>query len=100
MLRRRLRPARGAVFAGQVSIMVISRDSMQLRIYLLSLLTSGMALFLLIHFALIWVYGQVVVYESTTWVLAFETVMMVAVLGFSAFCLVDQLRFMGKRPRP
>ncbi|MGQ9675489.1 MAG: hypothetical protein ACUVX1_07480 [Chloroflexota bacterium] len=73
---------------------------MQLRIYLLSLLTSGMALFLLIHFALIWVYGQVVVYESTTWVLAFETVMMVAVLGFSAFCLVDQLRFMGKRPRP
>ena len=60
--------------------------------YTLALVSIAMASFLLIHFALIWAYGKFYIYESNPVVLALETTMIVAILSFSLFCLVEQLR--------
>ena len=51
-----------------------------------------MASFLLIHFALIWVYGKFYVFESNILVLTMETTMIVAILCFSIYCLLEELR--------
>ena len=51
-----------------------------------------MASFLLVHFALIWVYGKFYIFESNILVLSLETTMMVAILCFSVYCLIEQLR--------
>jgi hypothetical protein len=58
----------------------------------LSFLASGMALFLLLHFALIWQYGRVQIYENSIPVLFLETVLMVMVLGFSTYCTISSLK--------
>jgi hypothetical protein len=65
---------------------------MKMRLFFMSLLAAGMAVFLLLHFGLIWVYGQVRIFESNLWMLAFEIVMMLAILGFSAYCCIEQIR--------
>lgn len=65
---------------------------MKLKHYMLALLAFGMALFLLSHFALIWVYGQFYVYESNYLILSAETVMMVGILVFSAHCAIEALK--------
>jgi len=65
---------------------------MTLRICLLALLAFAMASFLLFHFGSIWAYGNFFIYESNRLVLILETTMMVAILGFSAFCMAEQLR--------
>jgi len=51
-----------------------------------------MATFLLVHFVLIWVYGKFYIFESNMFILSLETTLMVAVLFFSLYCLVEQLR--------
>ena len=56
-----------------------------------------MASFLLVHFGLIWAYGRFYIYESNPLVLILETTMIVAILTFGFYCLVDQLRF-TRRP--
>ena len=60
--------------------------------YALALVSIAMASFLLVHFAMIWVYGKFYIYESNPAVLLLETTLMVAILGFSCFCLLSQLR--------
>jgi len=62
------------------------------KIYTLALLSLAMATFLLVHFALIWVYGKFYIFESNILVLTMETTMMVAILCFSLYCLLEQLR--------
>ena len=62
------------------------------KIYTLALLSLAMATFLLVHFALIWVYGMFYIFESNILVLTMETTMMVAILCFSLYCLLEQLR--------
>ena len=59
---------------------------------MLALLAFAMASFLLLHFGFIWLYGRFYIYESSRLMLLLETVMMVAVLGFSVFCMAEQLR--------
>jgi len=67
---------------------------MKLRIYVLALLAFAMASFLLFNFAAIWAYGRFFIYESNYLVLTLETTMMVAILGFSVFCIAEQVRRM------
>jgi len=62
-----------------------------IRNYVLSLVSLSMALFLLIHFALIWIYGKYYIYESNRLVLLSETTLIIVVLCFSLFCLLEQL---------
>jgi hypothetical protein len=65
---------------------------MKTRVYVLSLLALAMASFLLVHFGLIWTYGKFYIYESNPVVLILETTGIVAILGFSFYCLMEQLR--------
>ena len=65
---------------------------MKFRVYVLSLLAFAMASFLLFHFAAVWAYGDFFIYESNRLVLTLETTLMVAILGFSVFCIVEQVR--------
>ena len=58
----------------------------------LALMSLAMGIFLLIHFICIWVYGKFYIYESNVLILILETTMMVAILCFSLFCLLEQLR--------
>ena len=65
---------------------------MTLRICLLALIAFAMASFLLLNFGFIWAYGTFYIYESSKLVLILETAMMVSILGFSSFCMIEQLR--------
>jgi hypothetical protein len=65
---------------------------MKLRIYILALLAFAMASFLLFNFAAIWVYGKFFIFESNHLVLTLETTSMVAILGFSFYCIAEQVR--------
>ena len=51
-----------------------------------------MATFLLIHFAMIIAYGKFYIYESNGIVLISEVTLVVAILSFSFYCIVEQLR--------
>jgi len=64
-------------------------DIMNFKMCFLSLLSSGMAIFLLMHFILIWIYGKVQIYESNMIILTLEIFMTVFILGFSAFCIIS-----------
>jgi hypothetical protein len=64
---------------------------MDRRIYILSLLTLGMASFLLFHFGMIWVCGEFYIYESNYLVLTAETSFVVAILVFSFYCILGQI---------
>jgi predicted Co/Zn/Cd cation transporter (cation efflux family) len=65
---------------------------MKIRVYVLSLLALAMASFLLLHFGLIWAYGKFYIYESNPIVLILETTLIVAILAFSFYCFMEQLR--------
>ncbi len=62
---------------------------MNFKMCFLSLLSSGMAIFLLMHFILIWIYGRVEIYESNMIILTLEIFMTLFILVFSAFCIVS-----------
>lgn len=64
---------------------------MKARVYILALLALSMASFLLLNFGLIWAYGRFYIYESNALVLILETTLIVAILAFSFYCLVEQL---------
>ena len=70
---------------------------MKLRMYILSLLASGMALCLLLHFGCIWIFGEFFICEPNQMMLIIETVMMLAILGFSVGCIFDLLRSFNSR---
>ena len=63
----------------------------------LSLLSSGMAIFLLMHFILIWIYGKVQIYESNMIILTLEIFMTLFILGFSAFCIISGMKNMKQK---
>ena len=65
---------------------------MKIKFYILALLAVAMATFLLVHFGMIWAYGRFYIAEPNTPVLCLETVMMIAIFGFSFYCLIDQIR--------
>jgi hypothetical protein len=65
---------------------------MKLRIYVLALLAFAMGSFLLFNFANIWAYGNFFIYESNRLVLTIETITIIAILGFSIFCMAEQVR--------
>jgi hypothetical protein len=69
---------------------------MKIRVLFLSLLASGMALFLLLHFGLIWIYGQVRIFEPNIWILAFELTMTFVILGFCTYCCIEQIKILNK----
>lgn len=62
---------------------------MNFKMCFLSLLSLGMALFLLMHFVLIWIYGRVQIYENNLVILSLEILMTLFILGFSAFCIIS-----------
>jgi hypothetical protein len=68
------------------------KKSATFRICALALLAFAMASFLLFHFASIWAYGNFYIFETNRLVLILETTGMVAILGFSVFCIAEQLR--------
>jgi hypothetical protein len=70
---------------------LIAEINMRIRIYVLSLLAFAMGSYLLLHFGLIWVYGKFYIYESSLLVLVLETALMVGILAFSFYCLVEQI---------
>ncbi len=63
-----------------------------IRLYLLAALTFGMALALLSHFASLWAFGEFLIAEPNTTILLLETVGLVSVLIFGAFCFFEQVR--------
>ena len=65
---------------------------MKNKIYILAVLSLAMASFLLVHFGLIWAYGRYYIYESNIVVLVLETTFIAAILTFSLFCIIEQLR--------
>ncbi len=65
---------------------------MRYRGRILAFASVAMAAFLLFHFAMIWVYGRFLIYESNTWILAAETVLMAGILVFSSHCLIEYFR--------
>ena len=69
-------------------------EEMKLRIYVLALLAFAMASFLLFNFASIWAYGKFFIFESSRVTLTIETTMMVVILGFSVYCIAEQVRNM------
>ena len=60
--------------------------------YILSVLAFAMASFLLIHFGLIAVYGKYYIYETNRWILLAEITLIIAIMVFSFYCIVDHLR--------
>jgi hypothetical protein len=70
---------------------------MHIRLYILALFALAMATFLLFHFGLIWVFGRFYIAEPNHLVLILETVTIAGILGFSFYCLIEQLRSI-KRP--
>jgi hypothetical protein len=66
------------------------------RIYVISLLAFAMASFLLFNFGAIWFYGKVYIYEANPVVLLLETAMMVVILVFSAYCILEQINKVRK----
>ena len=65
---------------------------MKIRTYILGVLSFAMATFLLIHIAMIIAYGKFYIYESNGIVLISEVTLVVAILSFSFYCIVEQLR--------
>jgi hypothetical protein len=65
---------------------------MTFRVCALALLAFAMASFLLLNFGFIWAYGNYNIYENNRWVLISETTLMVVILGFSTYCMAEQLR--------
>lgn len=61
-------------------------------IFLLALLSLSMATFLLFHFTCIWLYGRLYISEPKQWLLMLETGLIVSVLAFSAYCLIEQMK--------
>jgi hypothetical protein len=70
---------------------------MNFKICFLSLLSTGMAIFLLMHFILIWIYGRVEIYESNMLILTLEIFMTLFILGFSAFCIVSGFKHVKQK---
>ncbi len=67
--------------------------------YILSVVAFAMASFLLIHFGLIAVYGKYYIYETNRWILISEITLIVAIMTFSFYCIVDQLRRIRLSPK-
>jgi hypothetical protein len=65
---------------------------MKVKVYILALAALAMASFLLFHFGTIWAYGKFYIYESNIGILIAETTLIVAIMVFSFFCLIEQLR--------
>ncbi len=65
---------------------------MRIRQLLIILSAIGMAVFLLLNFTLIWLHGQVSIYEPNVLILVCETALLVVILGFGFFSLYENLR--------
>ena len=65
---------------------------MRIRQLLIILSAIGMAVFLLLNFTLIWLHGQVRIYEPNVLILVCETALLVVILGFGFFSLYENLR--------
>jgi hypothetical protein len=55
---------------------------MTLKEVIASSLVIALGIILIIHFALFWIYGGVFIYESNKVILALETLMSIAIIGF------------------
>ena len=75
-----------------ISIMSGENNKMRVKNYILAVLAFAMASFLLIHFGLIAVYGRYYIYESNPLILVSEITLIVAIMAFSSYCIIDQLR--------
>lgn len=71
---------------------------MKNKTYILAVLAFAMASFLLIHFGLIAVYGKFYIYESNPFILLSEITLIVVIMVFSFYCIVDQLRTIRVNP--
>lgn len=65
---------------------------MNIRVYFLAVLALGMASFLLLNFALILAYGRIFIYESNPLVLISEITLIVAILMFGFYCLIEEIK--------
>jgi hypothetical protein len=64
---------------------------MNKKMYFLAILAFAMATFLLVHFGMIWAYGRFYIYESNHLILLAETTLIIAILGFAAYCIIEQV---------
>lgn len=62
------------------------------RLFMLALLSLSMATFLLFHFTCIWLYGRLYISEPREWLLTLETVLVFSILGFSTYCVIEQMK--------
>lgn len=62
------------------------------RLFLLGLISVAMATFLLLHFCFIWVFGKFYIAEPNTMILTLETVAIISILCFSAYCVLEQFK--------
>jgi hypothetical protein len=65
---------------------------MRFRVCLLALITLAMASFILLNFAMILAYGSFYIYESNKYILFLEISMFISILGFSFYCLREQIQ--------
>lgn len=74
---------------------------MALKYYLLSLATAGMAIFLLIHFALLYLDGVVKIYEYSQTITTIEFTLTTLILLLAVYCLSPVLkRILARNKRP
>lgn len=75
-----------------ISLSGKSGVNMNVKVCALTVLSLAMATFLLVHFGLILAYGQFYIYENNPVVLWLEITMVVAIIMFGAYCLIDELQ--------
>jgi len=65
---------------------------MRLRKLFLTLSTIGMSVFLLFNFCLIWLHGPIEVYEPNVFILVCETALLLVILGFGLYSLLENVQ--------
>ncbi|MFA5308802.1 MAG: hypothetical protein WC370_04860 [Dehalococcoidales bacterium] len=65
---------------------------MSIRVYFLALSALGMSAFLLLHFGLILIYGQFLIFESNLPVLILEIGLTAAIMIFGFYCVISELK--------
>lgn len=60
------------------------------RIFFLSLVSAAMAAFLPFHFCCIWLFGRLYVAEPNSVILVMETLGIIGIFCFSAYCVLKQ----------
>lgn len=69
---------------------------MGFRTYVLAFLSFGMALALFTHFGCILTMGEFTICENNTIILTAETILISSIAVFSLYCIIEQLKGIGR----